>query len=117
MRPKPKTTQDASDPDRLFAATAFREIILGPPVGSAHATQDEPQWAADAESSPEDVRVTLAVRCHRMLPTEALCVAYRAADDGDGDACEQWNVLPMNPCSAAVQHRLRHQHKLQMFQK
>ena len=49
------------------------------------------------------MRVTLAVRCHRMLPTEALCVAYRAADDGDGDACEQWNVLPMNPCSAAVQ--------------
>ena len=95
------TLQDACDPDRLFAATAFRDIILGPDAAPSSTLQAPPVQPAPPPSvaslPPVDVCVVLAVRCHRMLRDERLCVVPVGEDGADGQAVDMCHLGSDHP--------------------
>ena len=93
--------QDACDPDLLFAATAFRDIILGPDAAPASTLQASAAQPAPpptvAGLAPDDVCVVLAVRCHRMLRDETLCVVPVNEDGHEGAAVDMSHLGSAHP--------------------
>ena len=99
------SVQEACDPDRLFAAAAFRDVLLGGrEAGSGSGSSSEAACCASRCGEPcgdDCVSVTFAVRCHRLLPGQRLCLT------GAPPALRSWNAaspVGLTECAAAGAH-------------
>ncbi len=96
-RARASRTQDASDPDRLFAASAFSDVILG--TRGASAADEVADSPAAAPAGADTVLATFAVRCHRLRAGQRVCLTGAPA------ALCAWDVASPVPL-----HRLTSSH-------